>query len=76
MLSWVCYYAGDLACKILELNDDSEWWCGFWYPVYNKLMCWSGDIQDYAGFDPMITTDTTGWPWYKPEQEDNLENKE
>jgi hypothetical protein len=64
-LSWGCYYLGDFSCKILELNDNSELWVGFWYPVYNTLMGWSGDLQDTAGFDPMVVTDTTGWPWYK-----------
>ena len=73
--SWTCYWLGDLASKVLSWND-SERWCAFWYPIYNKLMCWSSDIQDMAGHDPSTGADTTKWVWYKPDPEDDLENKE
>jgi len=73
---WSCYYLGDLASKILESNDNSEWWCDFWYPIYSKLMCWSSDIQDKAGHDPSTGADTTKWVWYKPDPQEDTENKE
>lgn len=43
--SYFVYYLGDLACKIMELNDNSERWVNFWYPAYNKLMIRSVHIQ-------------------------------
>lgn len=67
--SWTCYYLGDFASKILVLFDNSEMWCEFWYPIYNKLMLWSGEIQDAAGYDPQTGADTTNWPWFKGEGE-------
>ena len=72
--SWTCYYLGDWTSMILELFDN-DMWCSFWYPIYNKLMIWSGDIQDAAGYDPRTGADTSKWPWFKAE-EDNEENKE
>jgi hypothetical protein len=39
-------------------------------------MSWSSDIQDKAGHDPSTDADTTKWVWYKPDPEDDLENKE
>jgi hypothetical protein len=71
LASWTCYYLGDLSSKALMLLDDYEMWCGFWYPIYNRLMCWSGEIQDAAGYDPQTGADTSKWPWFKAE--DNTE---
>lgn len=70
ILSWACYYAGDLASKIMCLFGNTEWWSSVWYPIYNTFMIWSGDLQDKGGFDPQKVEDTTGWPWRKPTKED------
>lgn len=48
--SWTLYWLGDKACNVMHLhaNDDDRFakqWVGFWYPVYNKLMLWSSDVQ-------------------------------
>lgn len=73
LLSWTCYYLGDLSFKILELFDDSELWVNLWFPIYSKLMCWSSTIQDTSGFDPQTGIDTSEWPWYKADDEENKE---
>lgn len=67
-LSWTLYLLGELAYSILELNDDSERWCMFWYPVYNNLMIWSSWIQDLC--------DAFGswWPWTQPADSDPEED--
>ncbi len=72
IMSWGLYYVGDVASRVLELFGNGELWANFWYPVYNNLMGWSGDIQDYAGFDPNKVANTDGWPWSKinPEVEE------
>jgi hypothetical protein len=50
-VSWTLYWLGDLTSKPMNYLD----W--YWlYPVYNCLMCWSADVQDWAG-------NTT--PWHK-----------
>lgn len=56
-LAWLFWLLGDVTYRVLELNDDSESWCAFWYRLYNGLMILSGDIQDWAGFDGKP------WPW-------------
>lgn len=30
---------------------DTEWAADILYPVYNRLMLWSGDLNDWAGLD-------------------------
>lgn len=67
---WICYWLGDGASRVLALNDNSELWCNIWYPIYNELMSWSCNIQDYAGFDPTKVEDTEGWPWCKATEEE------
>lgn len=45
-LSWVLYWLGDLASKPLHWElANSYWWAGFWYPIYNSLMCASVELQ-------------------------------
>jgi hypothetical protein len=41
----------------MELNDDSERWVQFWYPVYNHAMILSSDTQDLSG------QGGGWWPW-------------
>ena len=62
---WTCYYIGDLASKILNLNGNNNAWAYFWYPIYNTLMLWSGRLQDAAGHDPHKVNDVSEWPWCK-----------
>ena len=45
LLSWLFYYLGDGACKIMTLLDQIEWWVNFWYPIYNWFMIKSVDFQ-------------------------------
>ena len=63
--SWTCYYFGDLASKILNLNSNNDTWVYFWYTIYNKLMLWSVWLQDAAGYDPHTVEDVSEWPWCK-----------
>lgn len=72
-ISWVCYWLGDLSCKVMCLLDNYGAWTSVWYPIYNKFMIWSSDMQDYAGFDPTKTNNTAGWPWGAPEFTDKEE---
>ncbi len=44
VVSWLLYGLGDLVSKPMHYID--LWWL---YPVYNRLMIWSYDIQDWAG---------------------------
>ena len=41
ILSWTLYWLGDLVSKPMHYLD----W-GWLYPVYNRLMIWSYDIQE------------------------------
>jgi hypothetical protein len=50
-VAWLLYWAGDLASKVLSLRD-SERWCLFWYPVYDRLMRWSYRVQGGAKCGP------------------------
>jgi len=46
ILSWTLYWLGDLVSKPMH------WTYGYWlYPVYNRLMIWSTDVQDWSGAD-------------------------
>ena len=44
IVSWTLYWFGHLTSYLL--NFDSMWWL---YPVYNRLMLWSLNAQDWAG---------------------------
>jgi hypothetical protein len=46
ILSEVLYYLGHWISFPMHWFD-----LGFVYPIYNRLMCWSSDIQDWAGND-------------------------
>ena len=46
VLSWICYWMGDLASRACHRWDASS---RVFYPVYHRLMCWSDDLQ---GDDP------------------------
>jgi hypothetical protein len=39
-LAWILYYLGDLVSRLLVWDLFS-----FLYPVYNKLMIWSSDLD-------------------------------
>jgi hypothetical protein len=46
VVSWILYWLGDLTSKPMNYLD----W--YWlYPVYNRLMCWSVDVQDWSKAD-------------------------
>lgn len=44
ILSWTLYWLGDFVSKPMHYLD----WAWL-YPVYNRLMCWSTDVQDWSG---------------------------
>lgn len=44
LLSWAAWSLGHLASVIMNWVD-TEWWIGFWYPIYNWFMNLSSDIQ-------------------------------
>jgi len=44
ILSWTLYWLGDFISKPMHYFD---WAC--LYPVYNRLMIWSADAQDWSG---------------------------
>ncbi|TFG98574.1 hypothetical protein E4H12_05720 [Candidatus Thorarchaeota archaeon] len=46
----LCYILGDWTCKLME-GIDTEWAADILYPVYNRLMLWSCDLNDWAGLD-------------------------
>lgn len=70
--SWSLYWMGDVASRILDLNanDDAyaELWCGFWYPIYNRLMLWSVDVQG--------ETENGPWKAVLNEEEDSSPEQE
>lgn len=43
-LAWVFYWLGHWVSRPMEWFD--FWWL---YPIYNKLMSWSYDIQEWGG---------------------------
>ena len=45
LLSWILFLVGDLVSKVMHLTED----LGHLYPLYNKLMIWSVNVQDFAG---------------------------
>lgn len=51
LYAWSLFWLGDLASKIMELNDDSEMWVGFWFPIYQDLMLASSLVQDKYKLD-------------------------
>jgi hypothetical protein len=48
-LSWILYWLGDKVSLVLNLVPDqgkiSASAIGILYPIYNKLMLWSSDVQ-------------------------------
>lgn len=44
-ITWGLYWVGHAISKFYLRFDALS----FLYPVYNKLMCMSGDVQDWAG---------------------------
>ena len=56
-LSWLFWALGDFTYNVLELFDDHDQWCAFWYPIYNYLMIASDKIQSFAGGSG------EHWPW-------------
>jgi hypothetical protein len=46
IVTWILYWLGDLVSKPMYYID--LWWL---YPVYNRLMIWSVDVQDWSGAD-------------------------
>jgi len=44
IVSWALYWLGDLVSKPMHYFD----WAWL-YPVYNHLMIWSADVQDWSG---------------------------
>ena len=41
ILAHVFYYLGDFVSRLMYWD-----WLGFLYPVYNKLMIWSSDLDE------------------------------
>ena len=56
-LCWMLWAFGDFAYSVLELFDEHEHWCAFWYPVYNALMYCSSSVQAWA------VGSGDHWPW-------------
>jgi len=71
--SWTCYYAGDLASKILNLNSNNDTWVYFWYAIYNKCMLRSSRLQNAAGYDPHKVGNVSNWVWCKAEKDNTGE---
>lgn len=46
-LAWGLFWLGDLISKPMYYLEFMAWL----YPVYNALMSWSSDIQDWAQLD-------------------------
>ncbi len=53
LASWVVYAAGDLVSRLV-------FWVGRGYPIYNRLMIWSADIQGEGS-----------GPWSAPENNED-----
>lgn len=59
--SWIFWYLGDRAYRILCYYDARESWVSFWYPVYNTLMGWSSSLQERVK-----RKGAESWPWGMP----------
>jgi hypothetical protein len=44
-ITWALFWTGHVVSSVF-LRWDS---LAFMYPTYNRLMCWSIDVQDWAG---------------------------
>ena len=53
-ITWTLFWLGDGISYLM--NTNYTYWL---YPLYNKLMIWSGDIQDWGKLDN---------PWKKVEK--------
>jgi hypothetical protein len=47
--SFFLYWSGHAVSRLFRRWDS----LAFMYPVYNRLMCWSADVEDWAGIDFM-----------------------
>lgn len=47
--SFVCFWLGHAVSRAFLGFDRTA----FMYPVYNRLMCWSSDLEDWAGIQFM-----------------------
>lgn len=65
LLAWGYYWLGDLICRVLELNDNSEGWCAFWYQPYNWCMTKSSNSQNWA------QGESRWWPWQPTQPSEN-----
>ena len=45
LLSWLFFWLGDLVSRPMNWLE-CMWWL---YPVYNRLMVWSYDVQKWGG---------------------------
>lgn len=45
LLSWFCFILGDAVSRLMNVFD----WAWWLYPVYNRLMSTSTDIQTWGG---------------------------
>lgn len=56
LVSWTFFWMGDVVAKVMHLLDIF----GHLYPIYNKLMNWSINVQDWAGNkSPWMPFDTS-----------------
>lgn len=55
IISHTLFWLGDLISKPMNWCEV----CAYIYPIYNRLMIWSSDIQDWAG---------NKTPWIKIEE--------
>lgn len=53
--AWALYWAGDVVSRLIGVKERRS--DQFVYPVYNALMGWSINVQDWAGNDS---------PWSRP----------
>ena len=48
-IAYPLFYVGHLVSLLMDYEWLPEWWFNFWYPVYNKCMLVSLDINDWGG---------------------------
>ena len=59
VLAWSLFWLGDAVSRCMNTR-----FTGWIYPIYNKLMCASLDVQDWSGSDG---------PWTEPRGKDNAD---
>lgn len=57
VLAWFFFILGSITHAILRGFDKYLIWCFIWYPVYNRFMLISLNLQDYADGR------SSRWPW-------------